>query len=57
MEVMHVLPGTVSRGVELLNDGHLLAISPGIFAFFSDSPNNWYKSKTRDEYEIAFNQD
>ena len=33
MEVMHVLPGTVSRGVELLNDGHLLAISPGIFHF------------------------
>ena len=31
MEVMHVLPGTVSKGVELLNEGHLLAISPGTY--------------------------
>ena len=48
MEVMHVLPGTVSRGVELLNDGHLLAISPGIFDFFSDFPKNWYASNNLD---------
>jgi len=30
MEVFNVLPGTVSRGVELMQQGQLLAIAPGV---------------------------
>lgn len=29
MDVMCVMPGTVSRGVELMKDGQILAIAPG----------------------------
>ena len=30
MDVFGVVPGTVSQGVELMRQGHLLAIAPGI---------------------------
>jgi len=30
MDVFCVHPGTVSQGVELMRDGHILAIAPGI---------------------------
>ena len=33
MEVFNVLPGSVSRGVDLMKHGHLLAIAPGIVKF------------------------
>ena len=30
MDVFCVHPGSVSQGVELMKDGHILAIAPGI---------------------------